>query len=127
VRLYYLDHGRWPDRLDELVPTYLPALPADPFHDDGRPLGYTIAKGALPDGGDRPLISFDAGPADPAGWAMEPTYGWHVRPGGGRGPWRQYRDLSRWSPERGTAPLSWSPAALGAATRPAPATRPAGP
>ena len=121
ARLYYLDHGRWPDRLDELVPKYLPALPADPFHDDGRPFGYTIARGALPDGGDRPLIYFDAGPADPAGWVDEPTYGWYIRRGA-RGPWRQYRDLSRWSPPPGAQP-TWSPAALGSATRPA-ATRP---
>ncbi len=31
-------HGRWPDRLEELVPEWLPAVPADPF--GGRPFGY---------------------------------------------------------------------------------------
>ena len=83
--------------------------------------GYTIAKGALPDGGDRPLIYFDAGPEDPAGWVNEPTYGWYLRRGA-RMPGRQFRDLSRWSPPPGAQP-AWSPAALGSATRPA-ATRP---
>ncbi len=33
---YRLAKGRWPERLDELVPDYLPAVPGDPF--DGKPL-----------------------------------------------------------------------------------------
>jgi hypothetical protein len=33
---YRLAKGRWPERLEDLVPDYLPAVPADPF--DGRPL-----------------------------------------------------------------------------------------
>jgi hypothetical protein len=33
---YRLATKHWPERLDELVPDYLPAVPADPF--DGRPL-----------------------------------------------------------------------------------------
>jgi hypothetical protein len=126
VRLYRLDHARWPQRLDELVPQYLPALPADPFHDDGRPLGYVIAKGVLPDGGDRPLVYFDAGPQDPAGWVTEPTYSFYHRPGSPtRARWRQYRDVSRWTPPPGSRSGFWSPAALGLTTKPA-ATRPAG-
>jgi hypothetical protein len=40
VRLYELDHGRRPDRLDDLVPEYLPAVPRDPFAADNPPLGY---------------------------------------------------------------------------------------
>ena len=31
LRLYRDEHGAWPDRLTELVPDDLPALPADPF------------------------------------------------------------------------------------------------
>jgi hypothetical protein len=41
---YRLANGRWPDRLEALVPAYLEAVPADPF--DGRPLVYR----RLPDG-----------------------------------------------------------------------------
>jgi hypothetical protein len=33
---YRLAKGRWPERLDDLVPDYLPAVPTDPF--DGQPL-----------------------------------------------------------------------------------------
>ena len=40
IRLYELDHGRRPASLDELVPAYLDALPADPFAADGRTFGY---------------------------------------------------------------------------------------
>lgn len=37
-------HGRWPDRLEELTPALLPAVPLDPL--DGQPLRYR----RLPDG-----------------------------------------------------------------------------
>jgi hypothetical protein len=40
LRLHQLDHGRRPASLDELVPDYLRALPADPFRRDGAPPGY---------------------------------------------------------------------------------------
>ena len=40
MRLYELDHGRPPAKLDDLVPDYLPQLPADPFAADGRPIAY---------------------------------------------------------------------------------------
>lgn len=41
VRLYRADHaGAWPRALAELVPAYLPAMPADPYAADGRPLAY---------------------------------------------------------------------------------------
>jgi len=35
---FHLDHGRYPARLAELVPDYLPAAPVDPI--DGEPLRY---------------------------------------------------------------------------------------
>jgi hypothetical protein len=41
---YRRDHRRWPEKLTELVPDYLPAVPQDPF--DGRPLRLK----RLPDG-----------------------------------------------------------------------------
>ena len=40
MRLYTADHGREPRQLDELVPTYLPHLPEDPFAADGRAIAY---------------------------------------------------------------------------------------
>lgn len=41
LRLYRFDHdGKWPQTLKELVPNYLPALPADPMAADGRSFGY---------------------------------------------------------------------------------------
>lgn len=40
VRLYELDHGRRPDMLAALVPTYIPAIPLDPFDADDAPLRY---------------------------------------------------------------------------------------
>jgi hypothetical protein len=40
IRLYEVDNGRRPERLAELVPEYLPAVPVDPFAADGRAIGY---------------------------------------------------------------------------------------
>lgn len=40
MRLYELDHGERPDTLTALVPDYLPAVPVDPFAEDGRTIGY---------------------------------------------------------------------------------------
>lgn len=97
--LYRADHGQWPDRLDALAPAYLPAVPADPYHADGRPIGYAILKGRLPDGGDRPVLWFDAGPVD-ASIPAEPTYGWYTDGAAMRTykECRQYRDLLRFTP-----------------------------
>ncbi|HLJ55374.1 MAG TPA: hypothetical protein VKT77_10070 [Chthonomonadaceae bacterium] len=39
LRAYRLEHHALPDRLDRLVPRYLPAVPEDPFR-PGHPLGY---------------------------------------------------------------------------------------
>jgi hypothetical protein len=38
VKAYEKEHGSAPERLDELVPDYLPLVPIDPF--DGQPLRY---------------------------------------------------------------------------------------
>jgi hypothetical protein len=38
LRVFREVHGRWPERLDQLVPAILPALPKDPFGDG--PFGY---------------------------------------------------------------------------------------
>jgi hypothetical protein len=42
LRAYQLETGRLPDRLEELMPRYLVALPLDGF--DGKPLRYSPAK-----------------------------------------------------------------------------------
>ena len=43
-----LDHdGEMPPTLDALVPKYLPAVPADPWSKDGKPLNYVAATGVV--------------------------------------------------------------------------------
>jgi hypothetical protein len=52
IRCYAIDHdGTLPERLEELVPAYLPAPPVDPMARGGRMLGY------LPQGTDPVLYS----------------------------------------------------------------------
>ncbi len=43
LRLYQAEKGRPADRLDQLVPAYLPAVPADPF--DGAAFRYRLSAG----------------------------------------------------------------------------------
>ncbi len=45
LRAWWLDHGVLPERLDELVPKYLPSVPLDDF--DGEPLRYSREKRVL--------------------------------------------------------------------------------
>ncbi|MCG3137776.1 MAG: hypothetical protein HJJLKODD_01626 [Phycisphaerae bacterium] len=40
LRLYYEDHQRLPDELDELVPSYLPKLPINPMSQTAAPYTY---------------------------------------------------------------------------------------
>jgi hypothetical protein len=40
IELYRRQNGKAPERLDELVPDFLPAMPIDPF--DGQPLRYIV-------------------------------------------------------------------------------------
>jgi hypothetical protein len=99
AQMFRADHGRWPDNLDELVPTYLPAVPRDPFA-DGEPLGYVVQRGALPDGRDRALIFHRAGEVD-FGPYPEPSYSWESDRWPGtvtRTAVWQYRDLERFTP-----------------------------
>jgi hypothetical protein len=62
ARRYALDHGgKLPAKLDDLVPTYLPAIPADPFATGGatikyvadpdKPLVYSINEDGVDQGG----------------------------------------------------------------------------
>jgi hypothetical protein len=43
LELFRRREGRYPDRLDQLVPRFLPAVPIDPM--DGQPLRYTLRAG----------------------------------------------------------------------------------
>ena len=62
IRLFSIDHERrLPSRLDELVPTYLPAVPFDPMAQGGRtlrylprpsdPIVYSVGMDGVDDGG----------------------------------------------------------------------------
>lgn len=42
---YRIDTGHYPSSLEELVPKYLPAIPADPF--DGKPMRYLLKDGQV--------------------------------------------------------------------------------
>ncbi len=43
LEMYHRQHKAWPDSLDDLVPSLLPAVPPDCF--DGQPLRYTLVDG----------------------------------------------------------------------------------
>jgi hypothetical protein len=107
AQLYRVDHaGRWPRTLGELVPTYLPAVPRDPFRGDGGPLSYLVAKNTA-DGAERPMVySVSSDGVDetaPNGSTLppEPIYSWTSSrvPGRSDAP-DQWRDLSRFVPPK---------------------------
>jgi hypothetical protein len=100
--LFRADMGRWPGRLEELVPAYLPAVPVDPMRAGGVPLGYVVAK--VMDGArgviERPLVFSEGPDFVDEGAPAEPTFGWQVSNVTGQR-WReirQYRDLSNFVP-----------------------------
>jgi hypothetical protein len=70
LRLYEIDHGQRPTSLEQLVPDYLDAIPADPFGDGTRPIGY------LPDAAPPILYSIgDDGVDDGGGFALNDSGG----------------------------------------------------
>jgi len=98
--LFRADRDRWPEKLEDLVPAYLPAIPRDPFRTGSPPVGYVILRKALPDHADRPLVYTEPGAIDDedaAHW-HSPLYGWQqglINGRAARVPIRQYRDLAR--------------------------------
>ena len=70
IRLYEVDHGHRPETLAELVPAYLPEVPADPFAEDCREIGYRP-------GGPKPVLySVNVNGIDEDGkWEELPTGG----------------------------------------------------
>jgi hypothetical protein len=60
LRLYYVDHHqRWPASVDDLVPTYLPAVPLSPFSPSKYRVEFQVLPKARPDGADRPMVYVD--------------------------------------------------------------------
>ena len=81
LRLYSLDHGgKLPARLDDLVPAYLPVVPADPMASGGRPLRfiadetdpriYSVGTNGTDEGGSE-------APTKPRQYIEEPPDCWH--------------------------------------------------
>ena len=44
VRAFTLEHGKLPDRLQDLVPEYLDEIPIDPFSTDSKPIQYEVTE-----------------------------------------------------------------------------------
>ena len=94
IQLFRGGHeNEWPESLEELVPTYLPAVPVDPLQSGCPPIGYVVRKNALPNGSERPMLYFGVAGTDPQRTVLPsaPSFDWNER-----GP--QWRDLSRWYP-----------------------------
>jgi hypothetical protein len=66
VVLYQADHGSPPATLDNLVPTYLPAMPLDALA--GQPFRYRIAGGEVIDNGEVP-VTLTPGQAVLSSWS----------------------------------------------------------
>jgi len=95
-QIYRAEMGKWPEKLSEVVPKYLAAVPADPFQGDGRAVGYMIVRsaGAV----DRPMVYFDPGGRQIPVPATQ-MLGWFpVQTGRPQHPVRQYRDLAPYPP-----------------------------
>jgi hypothetical protein len=109
AQLYRAEHAHWPQRLEELAPSYLPAIPVDPFL-EGAAMHYVIVKGGLPDGNDRPLIYYEAGNGLSEGPPPESMCAFYQsNKMGHHDPIRQYRDFARWTPAPSTKAVENNP------------------
>jgi hypothetical protein len=98
--LYMLDHGHWPDSLDELVPADLPHTSVDPWGNGKQTLGYVLVKGGLPDGSDRPMVYSRCRSEGGLFYPVNtPEYAFYNTPGHGG----QFRDVAAWVPAVGSA------------------------
>ncbi len=70
LRLWHLERGALPERLDELVPEYLPAVPVD--YVDGAPIRYSRELGVVWSAGEKNLVISAADqeihPREMVGW-----------------------------------------------------------
>lgn len=78
---FYIKHGRYPRRLNELVPAYLPKAPIDPIdgqplryrlNEDGSAVIYSIYLDREDDGGTTDLEDFEALEEGDYVWRLEP-------------------------------------------------------
>jgi hypothetical protein len=103
LHLYRADHGHWPATLDELVPRYLPTVPADPFIASPTPIGYLLDRQTRPNGAPRPLLYFDTlGFPTNITVPSIPMFGWNLTAN------REWVDVTLWSPPPTTAPSGGS-------------------
>jgi hypothetical protein len=94
IRLYRARNGGWPASVDALVPDFLPAVPGDPSVAGDPPIALVVLRGALPNGGDRPMLRFRlAAGVHPSSPPPTPSFQWY-----GPAVAVQWRDLSRWYP-----------------------------
>ena len=86
------------------MPEFALEVAKDPFHADGRTLGYRVIKGGLPNGEDRPVLFYDPGGPD-LGVRGQAMYNWFPNPPGTAtgGSVRQYRDLARYVAAKNSA------------------------
>jgi hypothetical protein len=106
AQLYRHEHGQYPPNLSALCPQYLLAVPLDSADDARGEMGYTLLPNALPDGGDRPLVSFRSNRGiNPDELPTHPVYSYKQA---GKGI-MQYRDLARWTPVPSTQAVDNEP------------------
>jgi hypothetical protein len=100
-QLYRREKGEWPEKLEQLVPRFAKDVAKDPFHADGRSIGYRLIENGLPGRADRPVLWFDPGGAD-LGLRSVAMYGWFSNPPARATEERvrQYRDLTRYVTEK---------------------------
>jgi hypothetical protein len=76
LKRFQLQHGKWPETLNELVPEFFPAVPIDPYAGtplhyhpkaDGTYLLYSVADNGKDDGGD---------PTNSTSGSSDPNYSW---------------------------------------------------
>jgi hypothetical protein len=75
MRLFEIDHGHRPTQLADLVPDYLPAVPADPFSPDGARIRYRPAVEPAV------LYSLGADGKDDGGAEASDRWYWPYKPG----------------------------------------------
>jgi hypothetical protein len=102
AHVYQFKHGRWPQSLSELA-TELPRVPMDPWGNGKQTLGYTLIKGGLPDGNDRPLVYSRCLSKDGLFFRIDhPQYSFYNSDGSlpvqDRKNGGQFRDVASWVP-----------------------------
>jgi hypothetical protein len=106
--LFFMDRGRWPTSIDELVPAYLPHETIDPWGDGHQMIGYVLVKGGLPDGSDRPMVYSRCGSPGKLFYRVDgPQYGYYWNDGSNanrthQNPRGQFWDVASWVPTAGT-------------------------